>query len=142
MKRFNRKDSTFIDKAISTISAFANTMGGTLIIGIDEKKDNKIIGIERDIEFADSIKDRDDWKQQFVDLLDGINPIEYKNIILHNYQYHTINKKTILEINCPRHDEHIDIVSYTGGKKAHIDYKNKRHYKRTGPASKRMSDDD
>ena len=141
-KRFIRTQSDFIDKAISTISGFANTMGGTLIIGVNEKNNNEIIGIEVDIEFADNIKNRDDWKKQFVDLLDGIKPVEYKNIILHNYQFHTMNKKTILEINCPRHDEHIDIVSYTGGKKAHIDYKNKKHYKRTGPSSKRMSDDD
>ena len=141
-ERFNRKESSFIDKAISTISAFANTMGGTLIIGVNEKNNNEIIGIEKDIEFADNIKNLDDWKQQFIDLLDGINPVEYKNIILQNYQFHTINKKTILEIECPLHDEHIDIVSYTGGKKAHSEYKQKRHYQRKGPTSTRMSDDD
>jgi len=139
-KRFIRTQSDFTDKVISTISGFANTMGGTLIIGVNEKNNNEIIGIETDIEFADNIKDLDDWKRQFIDLLNGISPVEYRDIILKRYKYHEIEDgKTILEIKCPSHDKDIDIVYYKGGPKAYKSYKEEKTYKRHGPSTLPMS---
>ena len=118
-------------------------MGGKLIIGVNEKNNNEIVGIETDIKYADNIETLDDWKLKFVELLNGISPVEYRNIILENYNFHKIEDgKTILEVNCPLHDKYINVVSYKGGAKAYRTYKEKNNYKRWGPSTRLMTNDD
>ena len=86
---FDRKQNEYIDKAMSSISAFANTRGGNLLIGVNEKDKNDIIGIETDIEYG-GIKDIDEWTRMFYDLLKGIEPALYRDKIEKNLKFRKI----------------------------------------------------
>jgi len=61
------KDSKLIFAAMKEIAAFANTQGGTLIIGVDDTK--KIIGLESDFKVLKKENKQDDFKLYFDDII-------------------------------------------------------------------------
>ncbi|MGI8719744.1 MAG: AlbA family DNA-binding domain-containing protein [Nitrososphaeraceae archaeon] len=82
-----------------TISAFSNTKGGTIIVGVDDR--GKVLGIEDDYNELSKKKDWDGWQQKFRDLFWKYfdDKLLIQNIELNRY---IIDDKTIVRIDVPK----------------------------------------
>jgi len=85
------KDSKIEHSVLKTIAAFLNSGGGTLIIGVSDKKN--VLGIEKD-----NFPDNDKFTLHFTNLFK--KRIGKKYLPLINFDIIPIKKRNILKINC------------------------------------------
>ena len=81
-----KENTQSLNKIIQTIIAFANTAGGTIIIGVKDKT-KKITGIQRPLNEEEKISNA---------VTDSISPLFLPNIEIHN-----IRNKELLVIKAP-----------------------------------------
>jgi hypothetical protein len=101
-----KSDDVMKFSILKTIVGFLNSLGGTLVIGYNEKNE-KIIGIEEDFDLIKS-KDRDGWELEFWSLIESkINTeLSKKNI---NLRFEEFENKSIAVIEVKRSDNPIFI---------------------------------
>ncbi len=88
----NKKDDKIRFGCLKTIAAFLNTNGGILLIGVED--DERIYGIEQDIEIASKRHDKDGFLQTITNAInDNIGAIFTEKYIL--VQFETVNDKEI-----------------------------------------------
>jgi serine/threonine protein kinase len=84
---------------LTTIAAFLNTRGGTLVIGVDEAK--AVVGIE--VDFPHTMQSREGWRHAFDDLTShGLGPAALESIDLQLAPY---RGKTIALVRCQPREE-------------------------------------
>ena len=103
---YKDKENPIEKSAMKTISAFGNTKGGTLVIGVAD--DNSIVGIDADFELK-QFPNQDKWELHLKNCLKRIKPNEYRKKIVINY--HQSEGKTICVIDCPIGNS---LVTYNG----------------------------
>jgi hypothetical protein len=101
-----KSDDVMKFSILKTIVGFLNSLGGTLVIGYNEKNE-KIIGIEEDFDLIKS-KDRDGWELEFWSFIESkINTeLSKKNI---NLRFEKFENKSIAVIEVKRSDNPIFI---------------------------------
>ena len=65
--RQNKKSEELVDAVMKAVTAFLNTHGGTVYVGVDD--DGKILGLDADYQCMTKSKDWDGWSQSFVNAL-------------------------------------------------------------------------
>lgn len=116
----NKPDEKVEQAVMKTITAFLNTDGGVLLIGVSD--DGKITGIKKD-----GFKNNDKFYRHYTNLVrDRINnkylPLIKSNII-------QINEKNVLKVNCRPSSEEVFLKADD----------EEQFYVRTGPASMQLT---
>lgn len=94
----NELDRRLEFSVLKTITAFLNSNGGTLLIGVSNK--GQIIGIERD-----RFEDNDKFNLHLMNLIKGKIGKKYLSFI--SFEESTIEGKTILRIDCKKSDNQV-----------------------------------
>ncbi|MBU2053337.1 MAG: ATP-binding protein [Nanoarchaeota archaeon] len=94
----NELDRRLEFSVLKTITAFLNSNGGTLLIGVSNK--GQIIGIERD-----RFEDNDKFNLHLMNLIKG--KIGKKYLAFIDLEQILIEEKTILKIDCRRSDQQV-----------------------------------
>ncbi|MEM3074472.1 MAG: ATP-binding protein [Candidatus Pacearchaeota archaeon] len=116
----NEIDSKIEYSTIKTISAFLNTEGGTLLIGVNDN--GKICGLEKD-----NFKDNDSLNLHFTNLLKKYIGNEYLHFI--EFELFPVDDKHVLKIECQK-----------SKKPVFVKFQNEEEfYIRNGPASVKLS---
>ena len=89
----DKKDWSMEYTVMKTITAFMNSFGGTLLIGV--KDDGSIIGIE-----ADKFQNEDKYLLHFSNLIKKYIGLEYSECI--NYYFVDLEGKKIMKVDCSR----------------------------------------
>lgn len=89
---YKKSSNSFSKDSLSTYSAFANTNGGVIFYGIDEKKENFITGIDN----LAKIKD------EAMTLLNNSQKVNTNILTAPDFIEYEINEKKILILNIPK----------------------------------------
>ena len=57
------------DSIIKTIAAFLNTQGGKLIIGVQDRPERKVVGIEADFQYSGNSKDIESFQNSLTNVI-------------------------------------------------------------------------
>jgi hypothetical protein len=112
----NEIDKQMEHSCLKTISAFSNSNGGTLLIGISDE--GKITGIEKD-----NFPNTDKFKLHLTNIIK--EKIGKNNLHLINFETISSENKKIIKVNCKKSDKPIFLKSG----------QNEEFYIRTGPSS-------
>ena len=116
----NQIDKKMEHSVMKTISAFMNTDGGTLLIGVED--DGSILGIEQD-----NFQNKDNYYRHFTNLVKQYTGNEYLPFI--RSEIIPIEDKSILKVDCsPSHK----------GVFLKVDNNNEEFYVRTGPSTVKL----
>lgn len=126
---FNTKqnDKTLFYPIIKTICAFANTEGGKLLVGYNEKS-NEFNGIE-----VDGKKNLDDWERFIRSHLDQKTDKTTGTMV--NFFFHKINNVTCALIEVARSPHRISCKDISSNEQTHF-------YVRSGPSTKSLNFDE
>ena len=63
------RDLQLEDSVVKTVAAFLNTQGGKLIIGVQDRPQRKVVGIEPDFKYSGKSKDVESFQNSLRDLI-------------------------------------------------------------------------
>ncbi|MEK6823408.1 MAG: ATP-binding protein [Nanoarchaeota archaeon] len=116
----NEFDKKIEFSALKTITAFLNSEGGTLLLGIDNE--GKILGIEQD-----KFPDTDKFNLYLISIIKNRIGKKYSHLI--NIQNISIDNKTIIKISCEKSKNPVFLKS---------DSNEEEFYVRMGPSSAQL----
>ena len=115
----NQIDRKMEHAVLKTIAAYLNSNGGTLLVGVSDKRE--IVGTE-----IDNFPDKDKLNLHFTNLIKESIGSEYLPFIQH--EIISINGKDILKIECRASDKHVFLKMGNG----------EEFYVRNGPSSVKL----
>ena len=125
----NVADKVIEQVVVKTIAALANTLGGKLVIGVDDKKN--VLGLENDYGTLRQM-DRDGFELHMSSIL--INAFNEAFVAQYiNTEFHVINGKDICVVLVNRSEElrFVEVINKSGGKA-------KKLYARVGNSSREI----
>jgi predicted HTH transcriptional regulator len=116
----NQIDKKIEHSVLKTVSAYLNSQGGTLLVGVGDK--GEILGVDRD-----AFPNNDKLNLHFTNLLKHHIGNEYLPFIRHELV--SVDGKHLLKIDCSRSQKHVFLKSEG----------REEFYVRNGPASVKLS---
>lgn len=123
------------DSIIKTIAAFSNTDGGKLVIGVQDRPERKVIGIEADLEYSGGEKDFETYQNSLSELIRKSTKNESIIGTSVNIHLEKNSGKTICIVTVKKkHWVWVDLKTIDGGKPSKDVF-----FVRSGPQTKKLS---